>query len=216
MLVDWDNYADRRLRTEGQIRGALEEIEYAAVRWGVEATVPLGVPLPALELRAIVDVRLYRVWEPRLGMPRSEAEVVQRLEAEVLARRGARRRDNVAVGFECARSLACARSVRSRSPFGPYYQELADGRRRVQKAVDTMILADAIYLGTVARRDVVMVVSDDKDMAPGVVTLHAMRSDPAAGSAAAEPVWFRPRHGRDGHLERTIPAAVMVVGGDMP
>lgn len=213
VLVDWDNYMGRSFATPGQISKVLDELAYIAVRYGVEQGSPLGVA-PPTDLAAIARIRLYRVWKCR-NLRARESQMIQDIQASLIDRPPGRRPDNVSITFECAKIPSAGAGSPEDGRIRPYY-DLRDDGSRIQKLVDTMIVADAIFLGTAQAADVVLIVSDDSDMAPAVQTLWTIRADEEVGLRAAEPIWYRPRHGRNGNIARSLSAGIMVAGGDAP
>jgi hypothetical protein len=210
VLVDWDNYVGRKFASSGHISRVLDELEYIAVRFGVEQGWFLGVAPPA-DLAAIARIRLYRVWKGRY-VGATESAMIQDIQASLLQRPPGRRSDNVAITFECAKTLSAGAGSPEEGRIGPYYQ-LEEGEC-VQKLVDTMIVADAIFLGTATAADVVLIVSEDGDMAAAVQTLWTIRADEKVGLRAAEPIWYRPREGGRGHIAKSLSAGIIVAGGD--
>lgn len=200
VLVDWDNCADRR------IRSALD---------AEQAVTDVGEMCLAAARELTEDVRSVQAWIYTAWSDDGRPSVTGGLVRTALSKGGRRsgrcvltmnpadrpvhmQDDSVSVELKPmlesrnCRSLDCTRVVKE------------------QKLVDAMIVSDAGWIG--GSVDVGLVIlSDDRDMVPGL-TLAARTRRAVGGRPVQEILWFRPGCGTSG-WDRRLAKHVRVIGG---
>jgi uncharacterized LabA/DUF88 family protein len=208
VLVDWDNVAARRGegprrrdQSEGQVSALFDEIEVMISRHIIEKF-PLAPTGSKIAASAEINVRLYSVWDDTTDMIRHEA-----------TRRSRRYEMSTHLIFTCVDNAVCCRllGLEGRRGLRPFWQHNED-QTRTQKLVDTMIVADSILLARGGDLDVIMVVSDDNDMGPGVMSVAAMQRE--GNDQRPRPIWCRPTRGNRGPIARSASRALEVVSDE--
>jgi uncharacterized LabA/DUF88 family protein len=208
VLVDWDNVAARRGegprrrdQSEGHVSALFDEIEEMISRHILQKF-SLATTGSKIDASAEIDVRLYSVWDETTDLIRRAAK-----------ERTRRYETSTHLIFTCVDNAVCCRLLGLEGGRGlrPFWQQNED-QTRTQKLVDTMIVADSILLARGGDHDIIMIVSDDNDMGPGVMSVAAMQRE--GNDQRPRPIWCRPTRGQRGPIARSASRALEVVGDE--